>query len=81
MPCDCWELSTEQYRDVIEGKIHFRKCPSCNGHGYDYYDTTTGEIVDRHNDNLLQSLKLEFSLSTDSCEICKGLGYVQSYSE
>ena len=25
MAYDCWELSTEYYRDVIEGKIHFRR--------------------------------------------------------
>lgn len=52
MAYDCWELSTEHYRDVIEGKTHFRKCPSCNGNGYDYYNTTTGEIVDGYTMNI-----------------------------
>jgi len=81
MAYDCWELSSEEYRDIIEGKIHFRKCPSCSGFGFDYYNTTTGEIVDRHNDSLLQELHSDFSLSTDSCDVCRGLGYIESYRD
>ena len=78
---DCWELSTEEFRDVIEGRVHFRKCPSCAGHGYEYYNSSTGELVDRLDDSLLQKLQAEFELSTDCCDICRGLGYIQSYSD
>lgn len=81
MAYNYWELSSEEFRDIIEGKIHFRKCSSCGGFGFDYYNNDTGEFVDRYNEELLQELHSEFCLSTDSCDVCRGLGYIESYRE
>ena len=71
---DNWELTTQQYRDVIEGKTVFRKCPSCSGRGYDYYDTSTGEII---SENEASNLK-NYEVNTDQCDVCKGLGYIKA---
>lgn len=68
-------MSIEELRDIIEGKIIFRKCPSCGGTGewlyVDGYDLPVspvvyGEAGGRGNINN----------STEGCGVCDCLGYL-----
>ncbi len=67
-----FELSRDELREIILGKIHYRKCPNCDNNGREYWDEN-GEGVspfprEEWGDNYNEG----------ACENCDGLGYVQS---
>ena len=62
------ECGTDWLRDVIAGKIQFRKCPSCDnaGIGYQAWDEN-GETC---------SAEAE-TAERYSCEKCQGIAYLE----
>lgn len=70
------ECSKEWLRDVIKGKIEWRRCPDCLGRGYLWF----GE-EEVHPNQSLSEEQLEEECgqwgSTEFCENCGGLGYIE----
>ena len=53
-----------------------RKCPECEGAGFVYYDSSSGEPVDRvFGAAHYRDWESGHSTETDQCEGCCGLGY------
>ncbi len=63
-------------RSLILGDTVMRKCIECEGTGFVYYDSSSGEPVDRafgaaHYRDFESGQRTE----TEQCEGCSGLGY------
>lgn len=74
---DIW-VEIDWLRDVILGKIEWRKCPSCAGKGVEYYNGETGEVWSNMQDNEWKVKEaLGDNFYTETCENCKGLGFIE----
>lgn len=63
-------------RSLILGGTVMKKCPECDGTGFVYYDSDTGELVERvFGASHYRDWGSEQSTETDQCESCSGLGY------
>ena len=63
-------------RSLILGDTVMRKCPECEGTGFVYYDSDTGEPVDRaFGAAHYRDWDSGQSTEMDQCEGCSGLGY------
>lgn len=69
------ELETQEIRDLILGKIKYRKCPCCDNKGREYYDDTTSEGRYPSPSGINPA-----NLDSDECENCKGLAYILYYN-
>lgn len=69
-------VETQWLRDVIKGKVEFRKCPDCMGRGYIWCEDGTIYPDQSKPDEELQELCGEFGW-TDECDCCNGLGYIE----
>ena len=63
-------------RSLILGDTVMRKCLECAGTGFVYYNSDTGEPVDRaFGAANYREWDSEQCTDTDQCEVCNGLGY------
>lgn len=69
------EVEKDWMRDLIRGKIIFRKCPDCDKDGRQYWD--------ENGENCQPSPKEEWgeNYGEGPCETCDGLGYLESLQE
>lgn len=69
-----YELSKEELRDVIFGRIQYRKCPACDNDGVEWYNGKTGDAARPFPDP-------SWGKWTESqeCPECDGLGFVPFY--
>ena len=59
-------------RDTILGKISWRKCPQCDGTGYENWDEDGGDVKSGQSGNP--------NRATGLCDNCvESIGYVISY--
>lgn len=66
------DVETKWLRDVILGKITFRKCPCCDNNGREYWD--------ENGDGVSPFPRPEWNGNFDSgeCENCGGLGFIEN---
>lgn len=67
-------LDAEEVRDLILGKLKYRKCPCCDNNGTVYWDGKTGE----GESSSPSGIDPEW-ISYGGCENCKSLGYILYY--
>jgi len=67
-------LGLEETRDLILGKLKYRKCPCCDNQGIEYWDGNTGLGASSSPSNIPPEY-----LSWGSCENCNGLGFILYY--
>ncbi len=69
-------LSKDQLRDIILGKVTFRKCPSCDNNGVEYWCGLTGAGAGPF-------ARPEWGENCESgdCENCDGLGYIANAAQ
>ena len=65
-------LETEDVRDLIEGRLKYRKCPCCDSNGRVWYDGRTGEGVSPYPPAHIPY----HALFCERCDNCEGLGYI-----
>lgn len=65
-----FELEAEELREIILGKIVYRKCPCCDKEGMEYWSEDGEEVG--------PAPKPEWGefYNEGECENCKGLGFV-----
>ena len=63
-------VEVEWLRDVILGKIAFKKCPQCDMNGTEYW---TRDGISIHPTQVKDILEVE----RGSCQNCDGLGFVE----
>lgn len=75
MAHDHVELSFDELRLIIQGKVVFRRCPDCDGSGVYYYteESDTPVSQKKYEDAGGSS---NADNDTGRCETCKGVGYV-----
>ncbi len=68
-----FELTKEQFRNIILGKTTYRKCPLCNNDGIQYWDNVDGGDIQSYR-------KPEWGEEYNSgeCENCDGLGFIEN---
>ena len=84
------ELSAEELRDTITGKMPWRRCPDCEGTGTEYWMEYTLKESPRISDTRMitaqQAADFQESdwpdydwvgVDQGECENCKGVGYVR----
>lgn len=64
-----FELSKEEYRNIILGKITFRKCPACDNNGREYWDEEGVSVLPYPHPDWE-------NYSEGDCENCNGLAYI-----
>lgn len=64
-------VTSEELRDIILGKITYRKCPCCDSNGTEYWDID-GEVV------LPYAHPDWEDYNQGECENCDGVGYIQN---
>ena len=73
------ELDYNELRDIIEGKVMFRKCPNCDGTGMEYWeeseDSYDQRTISEQEWNELGG-RSNFMLGDEPCSVCSGLRYV-----
>ena len=67
-------LYTEEVRDLILGKLKYRKCPCCDNNGLGYRDGETGVGASPSPSGISFEC-----LSWGLCENCNGLGFILYY--
>jgi len=67
-------LDTHEVRDLILGKLKYRKCPCCDNQGLEYWDGSTGMGVNPSPAGIDPE-----NLSWGFCENCSGLGFILYY--
>jgi hypothetical protein len=69
------DVEIDWLRDMIRGKIIFRKCPDCDKDGLVFFD--------ENGQNASPNPRPEWGENYDSsqCETCEGLGYLESARE
>lgn len=71
-------VETDWLRDVILGKIEWRKCPDCAGKGVEFFNGESGAVWSDMRDSqqvVEEALGEDFAM--DTCESCKGLGFIE----
>lgn len=63
-------LDNEDVYRMMRGNYRFKKCPSCDINGRQYYDGSTGLGVS----NTPAGIPLD-DLAEDTCDECNGYGY------
>lgn len=65
------EISIEELRNIILGKIQYKKCPCCDNNGFEYWD--------EEGISVLPSPLPEWgeNYGKGICENCNGLGFIQ----
>lgn len=64
------ELTINEMRDIIFGRVQYRKCPACDNNGEIHYDGATGDGA-----NPFPIPNCEYP-ETETCSECDGLAYV-----
>lgn len=67
-------FDSEELRDIIFGRVTFRKCPDCDKEGRVFADEDGNVITPAQAD------EEEFPY-WEKCEECNGLGYIQNSKE
>ena len=67
-------LDAEEVRDLILGKLKYRKCPCCDNNGVEYWDGETGMGASPSPSGINPEW-----LAWGSCENCNGLGFILYY--
>ncbi len=65
-------ISTKDLREIILGKITYRKCPNCDQNGNEHWDDDGRTVL---------PAPLPGWKEYGSCQNCNGLGYIQNTSE
>ena len=60
----------EELRNIILGKVTYRKCPSCDNDGREYWDETGASVLPYPHPDWGDNY------NTGNCENCDGIGYV-----
>lgn len=68
-------LGLEEVKALVNNKISWKKCESCDCNGKVWFDTRTGE---RSDETLPEH---EGYISWDNCNDCYGIGYNFYYKE
>jgi hypothetical protein len=66
------DITPEELREIILGKITFRKCPCCDNDGYEYWDENgISALPSPH-----PSWKDNYTKG--ACQNCHGIGYISN---
>lgn len=68
-------LDKEEVKDLIEGRLKYRKSPSCDSNGKVWYDGSTGEGALPYAHSGIDSKWLTW----EACDTCDGLSYLLFY--
>ena len=75
MAYDHVELSFDELRLIIQGKVVFRRCPDCDGSGVYYYtEGSDMPVSQKKYEDAGGSSNIDNG--TGRCETCKSVGYV-----
>lgn len=68
-----FELTKQEFVDIILGKTTYRKCPLCDQNGIQYWDNVDGGDIQSYR-------KPEWGdeYNAGCCENCEGLGFIPS---
>ena len=64
-------FTIEDMRDTILGKMPWRKCPICDGTGFENWDEDGGDVKSGRSGNP--------DRTEGECENCDSLGFVRDY--
>lgn len=67
-------IDIEELKDLIKGKIQWRKCPECDNNGLQYFDGATGMGVSASPSGIDPE-----ELAWENCDNCHGLAYILYY--
>lgn len=67
-------IDIEELKDLIKGKIQWRKCPECDNNGLQYFDGATGMGVSSSPSGIDPE-----ELAWENCDNCYGLAYILYY--
>jgi len=67
-------IDRDELKDLIEGKLKYRKCPCCDANGLQYYDGSTGLGVSASPSGIDPEW-----LTSEGCDNCGGLAYLLYY--
>lgn len=70
-----FEFTADELRSIIEGNTTYKRCPSCNGKGVEYYSTTTGEVITEEKYNETE----KYETDVCACDLCFGVGYIKAF--
>jgi hypothetical protein len=65
------EISIEDLRAIITGKVIYRKCPCCDNSGTEFWDETGSSVMPYPHPDWGKNY------NSGPCLTCDGLGYVQ----
>ena len=65
-------FTIEEVREIIQGKVNFRKCPCCDNNGQEWWDGATGTGVGPS----APANCAEDDICHDDCQACHGLAYI-----
>ena len=68
-------LDTEEVKDLIEGRLRYRKCPCCDSNARVWYDGRTGEGALPYEHPSIPKDELAW----ETCDNCDGLSYILYY--
>lgn len=63
-------LDMDDLKELVQGRLHWKKCPMCDLNGIQYWDGETGEGLN----NSPSGISPEW-LASGNCEDCHGLGF------
>jgi len=70
------EIESKELRDIILGKITFRKCPMCYGEGNMFWTEASEDNCSKRTYEEAGGWGVEGN-STDWCDTCNGVGFIQ----
>lgn len=64
-------ITSERLRDIITGKIKYKKCPCCDNEGYEYWDENGVSVLPYPHPDWGNNYE------RGACQNCCGVGYVE----
>ena len=65
-------LDITEIKDLIEGRLKYRKCPCCDSNGKVWFDGRTGEDALPYPPPGIP----DYALAWEGCDKCSGLSYI-----
>jgi hypothetical protein len=65
-------ISTKRFREIITGKIKYRKCLACDNEGREFWEETGCSVLPYPHPDWGDNYE------SGPCDVCEGVGYVEN---